>query len=51
MYLSLSFGAAISRISLKRSIRTEDEVATVEASLVVRRTLAGGVDWAMAVGS
>ena len=39
MYLSLLFGAAISRISLNRSISTDDEVAIVEASLVVRRTL------------
>ena len=39
MYLSLLFGDAISRISLKRSISTADELATVEVSLVVRRTL------------
>jgi len=49
MYLSLLFGAAISRISVKRSMRTDDELATVDASLVVRTTLDGGVDCAILI--
>lgn len=44
MYLSLLFGAAISRISLKRSINTVDDVETVEATFVVRTAVACDVD-------
>ena len=36
MYLSLLFGAAISRISVKRSMSTLDDAETVDASRVVR---------------
>ncbi len=44
MYLSLLFGAAISRISVKRSINTVDDVNTVEASFVVRTAVGCDVE-------
>ena len=44
IYLSLLFGAAISRLSVKRSIKTVDDVETVEASFVVRTAVGCDVD-------
>lgn len=44
MYLSLLFGAATSRISVKRSINTVEDVETVEASFVVRAAVGCDVD-------
>ena len=48
-YLSLEAGAAMSRISVKRSMSTLEELETVEAILAVRRTVGCVVDGGAAI--